>query len=937
MSACFSPMKFAVLIASLTLPLARAGEVVKCVDKADVWLSSAVADEKDSNGGKADKMKLKIYQEFGLLDFDVSGLRGKRIEKAELHVAPAGGAVAGKDRGTDLRWFTLSTVSSPWVEGEGTSYTKDDKGHGATFNEASYKTRPWTTPGSKVFDCTLGNGKSLRCDSDGGDPKDGWFTIPVDKRLVEALISGTGYGWLIMDGSTGVYCNSYIHTRENKKFAPYLTVTLAGDDSSPPSAPANIKLVPSLVDASPTDGAGVLSFTVPEDTFAFTIKINGEELPRWQVPFAGKAGSTETIVLEHLPPDADLKIEVAAIDAAGNISPFASGTGKSSAKVTVPQLPVSDWKPSGGAAPMLGGKVKIWAYPEGSKLDPISGKIALEDGVDHAADKNSVWDGGTATVRIAAARGEIAAFNLALESGAPVDDLKIEVAGLDGVQPKLWRTWFVPVKKTWQAEYAIPMKTGESIAIPAADNKIADQKAAVVSIDLIVAENASAGDKSGTITISGAGGSTKINLKLQVYDVAIPKEIHFAPELNCYGGPGTAGTDFFFDSFRVAHYNRCHINRVPYSQQGNIHADWAPQVAADGHVTDWSTFDKNIGPLLDGSAFKDNPRAGVPVPYIYLPLHEHWPLNFLKYYDPGVKTSGKDWKMVHDIKAKPIEESLPKEYTDAFVRCSMDFAKHFEEKGWTKTKAECFQNNKHQYASNGPGGTAWMMDEPNEYLDWRALNFYSALFKKGVAQAGIKNAQMVTRSDVSRPQWQGNVSDGFMDVMVVGGDVFNLQAIARDDKRRMPAQLIVYGGANQQTSANLDSVATCVKGYIFECDGFVPWQALGSEDNLDHAENLDNGNALIVDARKHFGINSVASFRIHAFRQAAQICELLRLLELKNGWGRTHSAQLVTQALSLKSEFKQAFTDDAAAVTFKGLNGDSFVKLKEGILKLLAK
>lgn len=915
---------------------ARAGDVVKCPDKADVWLSSAVAEEKDSNGGKAEKMKLKIYQEFGLLDFDVSALKGKRIEKATLHVAPAGGAVVGKDRGTDLRWFTLSTVSSPWEEGEGGTYSKDEKGHGATFNEASYKTRPWTTPGSKVFDCTLGNGKSLRCDSDGGDPKDGWFTIPVDKRLVEALVAGAGYGWLIMDGSTGVYCNCYIYTRESKKFAPYLTVTLAGDDASAPTAPTNIKLVPSVTDASPSEGAGVLSFTVPDEAFAYTIKINGQELPRWQVPFAAKAGSTQTIVLEHLAPDAEQKIEIAAIDAAGNVSAFASGSGKSSPKVAVPQLPAFDWKPAGGAGATLG-KVKIWAYPEGSKLDPISGKITLEEGSESAAEKNAVWDGGSSTVRIAAARGEIAAFNLALEAGEKVEDLKVEVAGLDGVQPKLWRTWFVPVKNTWQAEYAIPMKSGEALSIPAADNKVKDQKTAVVSVDLIVAESATPGEKSGTITVSGAGGSAKLNLKVQVYDATIPKEIHFAPELNCYGGPGTAGTDFFFDSFRVAHYNRCHINRVPYSQQGNIHPDWAPQVAADGHVTDWSTFDKNIGPLLDGSAFKDNPRAGVPVPYIYLPLHEHWPLPFLKYYDPGVKTKGKDWKNLHDIKAKPIEDSLPKEYADAFVRCSTDFAKHFEEKGWTKTKAECFQNNKHQYAHDGPGGTAWMMDEPNEALDWRALNWYAALFKKGVAQAGIKNAQMVTRSDVSRPQWQGSISDGLMDVMVVNSEIFSMQNLAKDHKRRMPTQLIVYGGANSQALANLDSVATLVKSYIFEGDGFVPWQALGSEDNLDHAENLENGNALIVDARKHFGLNSVASFRVHAFRQGAQICELLRLLEQKNGWGRVHSALIVAQALPLKSEFKQAFTDDAAAVTFKGLSADAFVKLKEGILKLLAK
>ena len=78
----------------------------------------------------------------------------------------------------------------------------------------------------------------------------------------------------------------------------------------------------------------------------------------------------------------------------------------------------------------------------------------------------------------------------------------------------------------------------------------------------------------------------------------------------------------------------------------------------------------------------------------------------------------------------------------------------------------------------------------------------------------------------------------------------------------------------------------------------------------------------------------IARDRAAEFRaQGSDSTDLLRLLEQKNGWGRVHSALLVAQAISLKSEFKQAFADDAAAVTFKGLTGDSFVKLKDGILK----
>src|SRR4051812_30950585 len=100
-------------------------EATRCPCTRDVWLSS-VGGEADSNGGKAPRIKLKIYQEFGLLDFDVSELKGKRVESAKLFVAAAGGEKFGAGRGTDLRWFTLSSISSPWEEGQGEQYAKDE-------------------------------------------------------------------------------------------------------------------------------------------------------------------------------------------------------------------------------------------------------------------------------------------------------------------------------------------------------------------------------------------------------------------------------------------------------------------------------------------------------------------------------------------------------------------------------------------------------------------------------------------------------------------------------------------------------------------------------------------------------------------------------------------------------------------------------------------
>ena len=931
------------LIAFVTVVLtsAYAAEPVKCPDTRDNWISAVDAGG-NGNGGKAPKIKLKCWQEYGLLDFDVSALKGKKIEKAVLYVHAEGGGVHGGARGgTDLRWFTISTVSSDWVEGNGTQYTLDDGGKGSTFNEASYKTKPWALPGSKLWDVTLGNGKTLRCDVDAGEPKDRWFAIELDPKVVSALVAKASYGLMIMDGSVGIGGNCYIATREDAGAAPYLMVTPGADAAQAPAAPASVAVKPAPANADDVHGAAVLTLTVPENAFAYQIKLNGAELPRWQIPFAAKSGSKQEILLEYLAPDADVSVEISAADASGNVSPVASAKGKSSPKITVPALPESDFKPAGGQAPSAEGKLKVWAFPEVSKLDPVSVKIILEGGMDDAASKNSVWDAGSSTVRVAAARGEIASFQLALEApGGSAAGIKVEVGGLDAdkIKTRQWRSWFIN-KNQWQSEYAIPcpVAAGAALAIPAADNKVPNQKAAALTIDLIVPADCKPGDHAGTVTISSEGApDIKLNLKLKVYSAVIPPEIHFNPEMNAYGGPGQAGTDFFFDSFRLAHYHRSTINRVPYSQSGNVHGDYVPQVGGDGKVTDWSNFDKNIGPLLDGSAFKDNPRANVPVPTLYLPMNENWPLPMAPNYKPGCPTTGKDWAQILHMAAKPPEQAFLQAYKDAFTNNVADFIKHFEEKGYTKTLAEVFFNNKFSFGKDAMTGTAWLMDEPFIYLDWNALGFFSKLAHEAMKKQ--TKSKLVFRGDISRPMWQGSCMDGLMEIMYVGGGGFDMFPLMKDDKRRMPTILYAYGGCNDPSQANLQTIAWCLKSYVYECDGVLPWQSLGGDDSFDKGDgDGGDGNHLIVDGRQRFGINAIASFRVHAFRSGAQLCELLRLLELKNNWGRAHSAALVSQEIPLHTEFKQRFTDDAAAVTFKNLNGDQFVRLKEGILKLLEK
>ncbi|MCZ7643736.1 MAG: DNRLRE domain-containing protein [Planctomycetota bacterium] len=912
-----------------------AGET-RCAVSRDVWLSAANSQEVNTNGGLAQRIKLKVWQEFGLLDFDVAALKGKKVTKATLHVAHAGGGAHGGARGTDLRWFTVSTVSADWVEGKGTQYSEDTDGKGATFNEASYKTRPWSFPGSKCWDVILGNGHTLRCDVDAGDPKGAWFAIELDPRLVQALVAGASYGLLLMDGSTGVDRNCYVSSKESGKQAPYLTVEVEDAAGAPPKA-GELKVEALPNSATQDQGAARLSFKVPEGAFAYRIKLNGQELPRWQTPFAAAAGTVQQVELRWLAPGGEIEAEVVALDAAGHAGEAAAAKGKASAKLDVPALPSSEWQPKGGTPPAVGAKLKAWALPPLTKIDPATGQAVLEKGLEDAAGKNSVWDAGSNTVFVSAAKGEIAEFQVVLlAEGGAADGIEVAVEGLEGVKADLWRTWFVNVKG-WQAEYAIPLKAGEKLAIPAADNAIPGQKAAAVAVTLCVPASAKPGEHVGKVKLAAGDGSAELALKLKVYDVAIPPEIHFNPELNCYGGPGRAGSDFFFDSFRLAHYHRCAINRVPYGQSGNTNEDWIPKLAGDGKVTDWTEFDRNLGPLFDGSAFKDCPRAGVPTPCVYMPFNENWPLPMLAHYKPGegVPFKGKHWKAIHDIKAAPPEQAFDRAYQEAFVRCVKDFVAHAEEKGWTRTWFQAYNNNKQYFGDESAGirGTAWTMDEPFEYLDWHALKFYSRLFHEGIKDA--KKTTWQYRGDISRPMWQGSCMDGLMEIMYVGGVFFETYEIVRAQIERMPTIAYAYGACNAQDRPNLESAAWCLKSYGVGADGVLPWQSLGGDGAFVKGDG-GNGNALIVDGSKRFGVNAIASFRVHALREGAELVELLRLLQAKRGWGRGHVGLLVGQSIPLGSEFRQKFTDDAAALTFKNLNGDAFVRLKEAVLKLLA-
>lgn len=903
----------------------------------DVWVS-AYPGEDNTSMGKTPELKLKSNMEVALLDFDAASLRGKRITSAELwmHNVPESVEEEMKrlgiaNRPDCLRKIGLSTIGQQWEEGEqDKTYQADPAGHGATYNEASYGRRTWAYPGSKLWDVIMGNGNSLHCHGERQYQGNGWWKVAVEPRLIAAMVAGLSHGLVLEEESGGgaLAANNYVHSRESGAYAPYLAVTFEDSPGQTPDAPRGLRVGSASEFATLSRGAARIRLAVPKDAFGYQVTVNGAPIPAWQVPYA--VGTEQSFVLENLPGAEELRVEVRALNEAGLASPPASAAGRASnALVTPPPLPAPPFRPVPGTGASLTGAVKVWAYPEVTKVDPISGEAMFEPARDLRR-ANPIWDGGRGLVRVAAARGEIAAFQVAVEADAPLKNIRLDMTDLVGEQGvvskqavRLFRVWYVSAGGKWQPEYAIPLT--RPLEIPAPDNAIVGQRLQAVYIDIAVPQTAAAGTYRGRIAVTLPDAKPiPVEVELVVYPASIPDTLSFNAELNSYEPPGgTVGSDYFYAAHRLAHYHRCTINTVPYSQSGKMTTGYAPLLTGEGehvHVSDWSEFDRLIGPLLNGSAFASNPRAGIPVKSFYLPLSEHWPLSLWEYYPFHGSPKEESVMLRHMLEAPPIEQAFSASYRSGFVNVTRDFIGHAEERGWTATDFQMYLNDKYDW-----GGTWWTLDEPAGRDDWQALRFWAGLFKEG--KAGARHTHFYFRGDVSRPWWQYDQLDGLMDTIYYNNEIFDLPNFARVYSRRIPDPH-VYGTCNDVSASDHESALWCLKAYALGLSGVLPWQSLGPAESLMKPETT----ALIVPGNVAGYDGPVASLRIFALRRGAQDVELLRLLAEKEQYSTDQIAALIEQKVDLGSQFKQQFPEEAAGLTFGEASAQAFAELKEGVL-----
>lgn len=865
----------------------------------DTWLS-AVGQEADGNNGGASRLKLKSIQEMSLVDIDAKPLAGRTIRSAALHLKKAGDE--------SLLRVTVSSVGAEWSEGTGTGYAIQPGG--ATFRRRRHPDLPWSLGGGDLCHVILGNGGTLWGMADASPPdRDGWQRIAVDPRVVAARVAGLSYGFLVFDDTgsewtrTGdtftlrVFPNRFVYSREqNRASAPYFTVEVGPPDHRTPGAPGELRAEPET--AVLPAGEAIVSWVTPGDvgpagTLGFLVSVDGRPVPRELVPMAGASGVRVAMALHDLglKPGANVSLSVRAVDAAGNSGPAATTRVTTSGRIAVAlpggkpleRLSVDTRTPW----PRLGA-VEVAVVDELDKVHPASGEFIPAARAEYGV-ANPLWNAATRMITLHAARNEFVAFQVLLRGTA--DAAIVPALAFDGpsaakFQVELGRYDPVSTALGPIPDPIVPLDFPPS-PTPATRHRS-------LHVEIYVPHTVPRGVYRGTLTLRVHGGADResggeplrLPVSLTVWDFTLPDHLSFLPEMNCYGLPPDER-----DYYRLAHRHRTVLNRLPYSQRGQLADGCAPVWDARRLNLDWSAWDARFGALLDGSAFADLPRKSVPLECFYLPLHENWPTPMEGHYN------GSYW----------ADRAFPESYRRAFVAASRGIAAHIQSKRWNDTLFEGFLNNKNNFKANGwsHGSSPWLLDEPASFQDYWALRYFARAFHEGVNQ-GLAPAskgpaatpRLVFRADISRPQWRRDSLDGLLDVLVVSSAMRSYPRLVFDRKRTFGEIVLEYGTTNAVEASNLQPVAWCLDAWALGADGVIPWQTVGRAESWQQGDELalfypDAGRSGAHDRRP------IPSVRLKAYRRGQQDVEYLAIWSHLHNEPRWAVGQQVRAALKL--------------------------------------
>ncbi len=874
------------------------GKPVKVKVTRDTWLSSVGQERVSSNGG-ASQCKLKGQQEYTVFDIDADALKGKVITGAIWHFHSATPTDA------PILRVSVSTISSPWVEGTSSGYKK--QAGSSSYAQATQDQRDWSFPGSTLMDVCLGRGHTIWrfAESTAPDQK-GWQSAAVEPDVVAARVAGLSHGfvayddvgniWTYKDGKFKFtyFLNRFIHSREQNAFAPYLEVWTDGEDAQPPAAVTDVKVVTEGFPA----GEALVTWKTPADTgggktlgFNVSYSVDGKTtaMPRYLIPMAKAAGEAVRMHIQDLPLAAgqEIGLTIAAVDSAGNVGPAVTKAVKVSAIPRVFKIAPSGLKPFAASEklPAVGG-LTVGVADETDKVHPVTGAMIPSHPKGYLGG-NHLFSAGKKLIRLQAARNEHVAFQAVLFGRS--DKAEVELSFGDGsIKSRLYRLDVVGTKSGPLPDVAVPLDGPVSVP-PKGDPQAAGAKNVSLLAEVYVPHDAKAGPHAGTLTINSGGQRLELAVELTVWDFTLPNKLSFVPEMNAYGTVGPTGGGLAY--YRLAHEHRTCLNRLYYGWTGspNNAPGW------NGRTLDFAQWDKWFGPLLDGSAFKDLPRSGEPVDAMYLPFNENWPMDVYKHYTPNY------W----------ADETFKPGYAEGLKKAFAAMATHCNEKGWHDTAFQFYLNNKvyHKKERGWRVSSApWIFDEPVGTQDFWALRWYGILWRQAVDPVRGK-AKMWYRTDISYSHFGRNLMWGMQDLVFFGGS--NEQKVRQKHDEQVlykPTYFAEYGSANDPGDPNIQPVVWCLKAWSRGATGVLPWQTIGSAGNM--AKGTPVG--LFIPN----GGRIVASVRLKAFRRGQQDVEYMTLLGDAFGQPQFAVAGGLSRWIDLRGRVIKTSESDAGTIRF---------------------
>lgn len=860
----------------------------------DTWLSGVGAEANGSNGG-APRLKLKSIQELSIIDLDIEKLNGREILEAQLFLK-----VASDE---PIERVTASTITVDWVEGEATGYQVVDGV--STFSHRVHPTQRWNGP--DVTSVCIGNGGSFYSSNDAlpasealPTPGVGWVQIAIPEKILRARCMGLSYGIVLMDdtGSTWtrdgetfkykLFPNRYVYSRNsNSSSAPYLMVRL-GSKKINATEGASIQ-VPTDLRWNTADNESPwrrlqwrMQLKDLDDLLGFRVEFNGEPLPATQIPaWSQHREGVFVLNLEAWLKDRNsaspAKVSIVALDRLGRATSPATieirpGTPQPirlapsrMQQAVRPVTQVTDWS---SCLDSMGSKWTI-LDPLDSWL-PTSQKIIPAQNAKYLA-QNHLWNSAERRITLHAPRGAWCGFQLA--SQRPVDgiDCRVEwedaLGKLPGLRTECSRYGLVPGPSEAIPDPLIPMSQGTNIAKwTLGQNGELPGKSQSWLVESYVPKQAPAGTYRGKLIMERSSERTEIEILLRVYDVVLPDRLSFLPEMNCYDLPEND-----IDYYRLGNRHRVVLNRLPYFQNGRLAVDRCP-TWRNGQM-DWQAYDAHYSNLFNGRAFADLPRGEVPIECFYLPMHENWPSPMEGNYNGGY------W----------ADRSFPQSYRQAFASAVEQCADHFQSKGWHETRFHVYLNNKVDFKQRGwsRGSSPWLLDEPANFQDYWALNYFALASKEGRLRSEQKRpgyaAKVLFRADISRPQWQRDTLDGLSEYYVISFSSFHeYRPLVLERKFRDAQTVVVYGGNNPIGTSNCMAVIWSWDAWCQGADGIVPWQTIGNANSWTKVDELSLFYPHPTDPKR----DPIPSIRLKAYCYGQQDVELLTQLAAKSGVNR---------------------------------------------------